>query len=501
MSAPVDDDDHVHHYFDPQTADSVLARDLNRMTNEQRDDVFEDIHGVRRLRAEETTPAIMLQSLERMNVAILQINRKVAFDEACRLHSQFVLRDKQFRMKFLRAEEYDVNRAAQRFVNYLDFSYQHFGTAALMRPIYIDDLTKEEQNMLRDGCQQLLPCRDRTGRMIICRVGNMGGAGESQTTPTRMRVNWYLLQQLSSDETTQQFGCVFILFSNFEKGETNFLKEPGITETVRKLHAASPVRFGAIHLCLPNTPTYQFAAAAVSLISPTFMRVRVRKHFGSLTECRYSLMAYGIPSDQLPVTASGRIKTTNHLRWIKAQKEREDTIQMGLPPFEGIDCPRVMDILIGNAGHSFRNNPGNIIYRDVMESYFEKYESASDTQEKTRITWKVLEELTKAGGRILVRSRRGWWSVASADKAREKISHDFREARKRLHSAKKRSQMDTSAIAFTRLNGKRTRVGGDRKCGTSACRDGGESESTIRIEENGGCINLCSNKVEIAKLV
>ena len=148
-------------------------------------------------------------------------------------------------------------------------------------------------------------------------------------------------------------------------------------------------------------------------------------------------MTHGIPSDQVPITASGRIKTTNHQRWVKFQREKEDTIQMGLPPFEGVDCPLVTDIPIGNAGHnnSFKNNPGNAIYRDVMEVYFNRYEAATDTQEKTRITWKVLEELKHAGVRILVRDRRGWWTVASTNKSREKIAHDFREYRKRKQRA------------------------------------------------------------------
>mmetsp|Transcript_5190 Transcript_5190/g.12023 ORF Transcript_5190/g.12023 Transcript_5190/m.12023 type:complete len:281 (+) Transcript_5190:188-1030(+) len=277
------------------------------------------------------------------------------------------------------------------------------------------------------------------------------------------------MQEFSSDETTQQFGGVFTMFSTSAKGETTFLKESNVKDNIRSFVAAMPLRITAIHFYCPITPTYQFAAAAVSLISPTFFRVRVRTHFGSLTKCKYSLMTYGIPGAQLPVTASGRIKTTNHFRWIKAQKERENAIRMCLPPFEVGDCPPVMDILIGNAGHSFRNSLGNTIYQDLMESYFEKYESATDAQEKTRITWKVLEELSKAGGRILVRSRRGWWSVASADKGREKISLDFRETRKRLQAARKRSQMDTSTTAFAGLDGKRIRVGGGNTCDTDVC--------------------------------
>ena len=208
-------------------------------------------------------------------------------------------------------------------------------------------------------------------------------------------------------------------------------------------------------------------------------------------------MAYGIPADQLPMTASGGIKTANHVRWMKTQREREISIKMGLPPFEGVDCPRVMDILIGNnAGQCFRNNPGNTVYREVMESYFEKYWSASDTQEKTRITWMVLEELSRAGGRILVRSRRGWWSVANPDKAREKISQDFRETRKRLLATKKRSQMETSTSAFTGLDGKRTRLGSVESIVDGAgCRRKEEKHELT----TGGCINLCSNTAVLSK--
>ena len=163
-------------------------------------------------------------------------------------------------------------------------------------------------------------------------------------------------------------------------------------------------------------------------------------------------MAFGIPSDQLPITFSGRIKTVNHHRSIKFQREKEDTIQMGLPPFQGIDCPLGMDILIGNVGHKnsshLKNSPGNIVYGDLIDAHFSKYESAIDTSEKTRITWTVLEKLTKAGGRILVRDRRGWWSVAIANRAREKIAHGFRETRKRnlvLSNFKKRPSVEVDA--------------------------------------------------------
>ncbi len=135
------------------------------------------------------------------------------------------------------------------------------------------------------------------------------------------------------------------------------------------------------------------------------------------------------------MTSSGRIKTLNHHRWIKFQREKEVVIQMGLPPFEGVDCPLGMDVRIGNAGNNasyFKNTPGNVKYRELLANYYRVYEEACDSQEKTRLTWKVLEELQKCGGRFLVRDRRGWWTVASSGKSREKIAQDFRETRKKI---------------------------------------------------------------------
>ena len=170
--------------FDPKHADRTIANDLNRMTAGQREIVYDDIHGVRNLRMEETTPSKLLECLSLMNDAIKRIGNKPAYDEACKLNSRYVLRNNQFRIIFLRAEEYDIDKAAQRFVNYLDVFYNFFGMKALMRPIYYNDLEKSDQTHVREGVHQLLPCRDRTGRRIMTRIGNMGSPDQSQSTPS-----------------------------------------------------------------------------------------------------------------------------------------------------------------------------------------------------------------------------------------------------------------------------------------------------------------------------
>ncbi len=102
-----------------------------------------------------------------------------------------------------------------------------------------------------------------------------------------MRVNLYMMQVLSTDEWTQKCGCVMIFHSaSYEKetenygGEMKFLQEPNIKEKIRKFIASFPVRVAAVHFCFPQTLQYRLAASALSLISPTMVRVRIRTHLG-----------------------------------------------------------------------------------------------------------------------------------------------------------------------------------------------------------------------------
>ena len=456
--------------FDPKKADALLASDLYRMSVDERNFVFEDIHGVRSLSEEENDPSKMKKSLEAMDLALEKIESKDAYYDAVTIDSDYVLRNEELRIRFLRAEKFDASKAAQRFVHYLDFYRELFGNIALVRPIYFDDLSKSEQSLLREGCQQLLPCRDRTGRRIYVRIGNMKGAEENQFSQPMLRITHYIFQVLSEDVRTQQYGCAMVLYAgsyanndnNYSNGETKFLKDPNIRERMKKCHQCLPFRISSMHYCMPNTVVYKLASAAILLLSTEDQRVRTRFHYGSQMECKYSLMTFGIPGDQLPVTSSGFIKLVNHQRWINFLREKEMIQLMNtsgnsvIAPFEGIDCPRAMDILIGNSGHNtshFKSTPGNVMYLELLLTYLKQYHETSDSKIKTKVTWQVFEKLKDAGSRILVRDKRGWWKVANTDRAREKIAHDFRETIRKsgINNKRKRFlQKDAAMVPLSR---------------------------------------------------
>jgi hypothetical protein len=79
-----------------------------------------------------------------------------------------------FRIKFLRAELFDVKKAAARYLICIDFLVDYFGLVALQRPLYLKDLDKDEHILLKEGRCQLMPSRDRFGRRIIVFLGAMG---------------------------------------------------------------------------------------------------------------------------------------------------------------------------------------------------------------------------------------------------------------------------------------------------------------------------------------
>jgi hypothetical protein len=75
-------------------------------------------------------------------------------------------KDPDLRLKMLRAESYDCERAAVRLANYLNLLLETFGPNMLSRPIQLADLTPEEHHLKRQGTHQLFKFRDNSGRRI-----------------------------------------------------------------------------------------------------------------------------------------------------------------------------------------------------------------------------------------------------------------------------------------------------------------------------------------------
>ena len=151
-------------HIDPDSVNAMLAAELSQMTFQERESVYEELHGVDN--ATHETEAMLATSLIEMDLALQQEPNRAIYDEAKRINANYV-EDRSFRLMFLRSEYYNPKRAASRLVSFLENKAKLFGIETLARPVYLSDLNEDDIAVLKSGILQLIPARDRTGRAIL----------------------------------------------------------------------------------------------------------------------------------------------------------------------------------------------------------------------------------------------------------------------------------------------------------------------------------------------
>jgi hypothetical protein len=159
---------------DPKVVEEMLSKELANMSFADRNAINEEVHGVRSLAPDET-PEMLEKSLWMFQRQLEVFQPKPAYEHAVyRMQSQWVGQDPTLKLRCLRAERFNISKAVRRFVKYLDLILDYYGSEALLRPLCMSDLGKEEMALLRSGEYQYLPFRDRSGRRVISCLGNAG---------------------------------------------------------------------------------------------------------------------------------------------------------------------------------------------------------------------------------------------------------------------------------------------------------------------------------------
>jgi hypothetical protein len=102
--------------------------------------------------------------------------------------------------------------------------------------------------------------------------------------------------------------------------------------------------------------------------------------------------------------------------------------------------PTASDILLGR-GKSSQNHPGNIRFRQLIESKRPEYERAK-VLEKTLIAERIVQSIRDLSGRFL-RQTGNYWEEVDFDTARDKVAHAFRDNRR-----KQKQQQENSITKF-----------------------------------------------------
>ena len=145
--------------------DVSLAREMSGLSFDEVGRINEDIHGVPDYIEE--TPELIRESLRELH-HLFDENpfKSKAFFMAIQQNESYVM-SREFGLIFLRAEKFDTQKACQRLLFFLDKKLQYFGEGTLTRRLQLRDLSLGARKTLKRGSFQLLPFRDRTGRIII----------------------------------------------------------------------------------------------------------------------------------------------------------------------------------------------------------------------------------------------------------------------------------------------------------------------------------------------
>ncbi|CAB9517657.1 Transfer protein [Seminavis robusta] len=403
--------------------DKLLADDLEKLSFEEKERTAFDIHGMAH---EYHDPENIDELLEQLELEIRKIPDRKAYEKAKYLNEEYVI-GREFRLMFLRCDEFDVKASAQRIVTHFEVKREVFGDGpALARKLCMSDLNEDDMTVLKSGAWQLLPVRDVAGRLVMlvspsCRV-------ESLAVECHLRAIMFFLMSILQTEDAQKKGIVAVMWWS---GQSLLQVQQNIftqVQRMKKLRPGIPRKVSGIHFLL-GQEYLRPLVGGIRWFIHEHLRARTRVHFGDFQQLIFELQTFGIPTDCLPFNANGPMNLENHLQWIQSRRKQEEK---GNNNTVDIIVPRRFDVLFGR-GHHTRNHTGNLRAAHIADMFRDKYEAAGK-YEKTAIAERIVKIIRESQGRFLKWEDDAWVEV-DQQTARNKISHFYRNTRNKPQSS------------------------------------------------------------------
>lgn len=257
--------------------DRLLASEMNSLSLQERDHVYDEIHGVANL--VEETPLFLHVKLDELQEEIAKIRNKPAYDRAMAIGPNYV-QDPAFCLPFLRAKSFNAKLAAAQLVAHLDVKQEFFGTNKLCRDIELSDLDENDLELLRLGSYQFMKHKDRAGRTIALVINKLI---KFKYFENWARMMFYVFMTHLKDEEVQRRGLVAVTWmhgSNTSLTKNDFILWTRGTEISDVL----PLRVsGGVHYCAAGSRLHPALELAISFAG-RHLRVRFRAHVGKSTK-------------------------------------------------------------------------------------------------------------------------------------------------------------------------------------------------------------------------
>lgn len=441
--------------------DTSLSNELLKLNFNDRANIEEELHGVRCGAAAET-PKLLEKSLAEFDEGINAKKEQGAGNgllksvvsisllekaEAEKAKSKCYLNDPDVRLRFLRCEQFAVDKAIERLITFLEFTAELFGDFVADRPICLSDFSPREETALQNSRVQYLPFRDRSGRRVCASVGS---SNFDLDADLRFKILMYLHWVVSEDIETQRKGIVLIawIFDEDENKSWQHKLRPQMKASIKPFHLkhweSLPVRLASYQQYYVQDTTFfrMMCSLYVFHIKPNHRKL-YRSYFGEQTELLYKLSSFGVPTDLLPVSCTGKVKTANQSAWINVQRAKLFNEKNNTTDGEEIvECPRSEDVVF-KKGPGYRNNPGNMYFRCLIEQEGENHQNA-EKEEKYQITLRIVSKIEEINGRFLEWSKpeKMWLVNKDRSKIRSKVASSIKQYNRQR--AQQSQQLKTS---------------------------------------------------------
>eukprot|EP00797_Seminavis_robusta_P015477 Sro2320_g323180.1 n/a (500) ;mRNA; f:12722-14922 len=369
--------------------DRLLADEIEKLSLEEK-----DLYGM----AQETKdPEDIDALLEQLELEIRKIPRREAYEKAKYMNEEYVM-DKGFRRTFLRTDDFDAKSSAQRIVKHFDVKRELFGDGpALARNLLMSDLSEDEMKVLKSGIRQLLPVRDAAGRLVL--VVCPGYRDNSVSMDSQLRAEIYF--GMSYLHTKDRGGIVVVICLIGESLLNLQQQIFGQRQRMKAIRSGGVHKVAGVHILL-SQEYLRPLVGGIRWLLPEKLRAKMRVHFGDFEQLKFNLQTFGIPTDCLPFHPDEPINLDNHLQ--------ADTF----------------DVLFGQGRHT-RNHTGNVRAGHIADMF---RDNLAGRYEKTAIAERIVTIIRESHGRFL-KWEDDAWEVVDQEAARNKISHYYRNTRKK----------------------------------------------------------------------
>jgi len=459
--------------YTEEEADHILSEGLLRLSFRERNNISEEIHGVRDAFPEwKEHPEPMELSLLDMEMeleSILLENNN--YEHGLRLHH--IPTNRQLRLSFLRCELYDAKKAAQRLVTYVRVvrgncscmggidgcTCGSFGNGENHGRIQSSKwFTPGEYSSLKKGVIQFMPYRDRSGRRVLV----VFSACFRLDIFTRVKIIIHLLSGASEDVESQKRGFVALVWpgmcNSVQPSNLGIFTSVVNRRRAMELQSAFPLRFVCMHCGFTNSPLMKVVKVLIVSILKNNNRPRFNLITGTKLELGYKIMSFGIHSEMIPLTDNSTIRTRSHIQWLEARESIESYSYGSFQSTTGdrvtVECPGINDVLF-HRGKSCKYHPGNATFKGMLEAKKNQHLIANQT-EKKEIALDIMEEVEKKNGRFLYWERSGWWvEFRDRTESRLKVATSMRDFNKNIRAAENCQKSQSSTRMF--MEGSRKR--------------------------------------------